>query len=335
MRQSFKKLPNEDLRLEKSGVKLIEEPFEVVLASPRGFCAGVDRAITIVEKALEKFGPPIYVRHEIVHNLHVVSRLREKGVIFVEQLDQVPEGAHAIFSAHGVSPQVREHAIERKLEVLDATCPLVTKVHVEARRYAEKEFIILLIGHREHVEVEGTFGEAPDQIIIVGTVEEAENLELPKSCRVAYLTQTTLSLDDTAGIIAVLRKRFPEIEGPTKDDICYATQNRQNAVKKLSLEVELVLVVGAQNSSNTLRLVEVAESSGTRAIRIQSSSELEPAFLEGCSRIGITAGASAPEDIVQGIVEKISQWKPECRVRELKLTEEHVSFGLPLQLKNP
>ena len=334
MRQSFKKLPKEDLRLEKSGVKLIEEPLEVVLASPRGFCAGVDRAITIVEKALEKFGPPIYVRHEIVHNLHVVSRLREKGVIFVEQLDQVPEGAHAIFSAHGVSPQVREHAIERKLEVLDATCPLVTKVHVEARRYAEKEFIILLIGHREHVEVEGTFGEAPDQIIIVGTVEEAENLELPKSCRVAYLTQTTLSLDDTAGIIAVLRRRFPEIEGPAKDDICYATQNRQNAVKKLAVEVELVLVVGAQNSSNTLRLVEVAENSGTRAIRIQSSSELEPAFLEGCSRIGITAGASAPEDIVQGIVEKICQWKPECRVRELKLTEEQVSFGLPLQLKS-
>ena len=228
---------------------------EVILASPRGFCAGVDRAITIVEKALEKFGPPIYVRHEIVHNRHVVSRLRKKGVIFVDELDQVPEGAHAIFSAHGVSPQVREQALERNLEVLDATCPLVTKVHVEAKRYAQKEFIILLIGHLEHVEVEGTFGEAPDRIIIVGTAEEAENLEFPSSSRIAYLTQTTLSLDDTADIIKVLRRRFPEIEGPAKDDICYATQNRQNAVKQISKEVDLVLVVGAENSSNTLRPV--------------------------------------------------------------------------------
>ncbi len=289
---------------------------EVILASPRGFCAGVDRAITIVEKALEKFGPPIYVRHEIVHNRHVVSRLREKGVIFVDELDQVPEGAHAIFSAHGVSPQVREQAMERNLEVLDATCPLVTKVHVEAKRYAQKEFIILLIGHREHVEVEGTFGEAPDRIIIVGTAEEAENLELPPSSKIAYLTQTTLSLDDTADIIKVLRRRFPEIEGPAKDDICYATQNRQNAVKQISKEVDLV-------------------SLGTRAVRIQSSSELQPDLLEECNKIGITAGASAPEDIVQGIVDKLRGWNPGCRVRELKLTEEQVSFGLPPQLKTP
>ena len=320
--------------MENFEAKLSEETLEVVLASPRGFCAGVDRAITIVEKALEKFGPPIYVRHEIVHNLHVVSRLKEKGVIFVEQIDQVPEGAHAIFSAHGVSPQVREEAFERKLEILDATCPLVTKVHVEAKRYAEKEFIILLIGHREHVEVEGTFGEAPDRIIVVGTVEEAKSLNLPKKSRVAYLTQTTLSLDDTADIIEVLRKRFPKIEGPTKDDICYATQNRQNAVKKMATEVDLVLVVGAENSSNTLRLVEVSESLGTRAIRIQSSSELKNEWLNGYRKIGITAGASAPEDIVQGIIEKISQWNPGCKVRELKLTEEKVSFGLPPQLKS-
>ena len=249
----------------------------------------------------------------------MVSRLREKGVIFVDELDQVPEGAHAIFSAHGVSPQVREQALERNLEVLDATCPLVTKVHVEAKRYAQKEFIILLIGHREHVEVEGTFGEAPDRIIIVGTVEEAENLELPPSSRIAYLTQTTLSLDDTADIIKVLRRRFPEIEGPAKDDICYATQNRQNAVKQISKEVDLVLVVGAENSSNTLRLVEVAESLGTRAVRIQSSSELQPDLLEECNKIGITAGASAPEDIVQGIVDKLRGWNPGCRVRELSL----------------
>ena len=320
--------------MENFEATLSEETLEVVLASPRGFCAGVDRAITIVEKALEKFGPPIYVRHEIVHNLHVVSRLKAKGVIFVEQIDQIPQGSHAIFSAHGVSPQVRKESFERKLEILDATCPLVTKVHVEAKRYAEKEFIILLIGHREHVEVEGTFGEAPDRIIVVGTVEEAKSLHLPKQSRVAYLTQTTLSLDDTADIIEVLRMRFPEIEGPAKDDICYATQNRQNAVKKMATEVDLVLVVGAENSSNTLRLVEVSESLGTRAIRIQSSSELKSECLNGSRKIGITAGASAPEDIVQGIIEKISQWNPGCRVRELKLTEEKVSFGLPPQLKS-
>ena len=306
---------------------------EVILASPRGFVQESTGPLPLW-KNFGKFGPPIYVRHEIVHNRHVVSRLREKGVIFVDELDQVPEGAHAIFSAHGVSPQVREQALERNLEVLDATCPLVTKVHVEAKRYAQKEFIILLIGHREHVEVEGTFGEAPDRIIIVGTVEEAENLELlhPPD----RLPDPNDSLfDDTADIIKVLRRRFPEIEGPAKDDICYATQNRQNAVKQISKEVDLVLVVGAENSSNTLRLVEVAESLGTRAVRIQSSSELQPDLLDECNKIGITAGASAPEDIVQGIVDKLRGWNPGCRVRELKLTEEQVSFGLPPQLKTP
>ncbi|SVD25090.1 uncharacterized protein METZ01_LOCUS377944, partial [marine metagenome] len=242
---------------------------EILLASPRGFCAGVDRAIMIVEKALEKYGAPIYVRHEIVHNPHVVNRLKEQGVVFVEDLRNVPKGSHLIFSAHGVSPAVRKDAMQRKLKILDATCPLVTKVHGEAQRYSRRKYIILLIGHREHVEVEGTFGEAPDSIKVVGTVENAKDIEIPADSRVAYLTQTTLSLDDTAEIISVLRRKFPLIEGPAKNDICYATQNRQNAVKILARKVELLLVVGAENSSNTLRLVEVALSCGTSAQRIE------------------------------------------------------------------
>ncbi|MBT7811709.1 MAG: 4-hydroxy-3-methylbut-2-enyl diphosphate reductase, partial [Deltaproteobacteria bacterium] len=221
-------------------------PLNLVLASPRGFCAGVDRAITIVERALEMYGSPIYVQHEIVHNKHVVQRLRNEGAVFVENIDEIPEGSHAIFSAHGVSPTVRKRAEKRKLQVLDATCPLVTKVHREAQRYAQKEHTIILIGHHNHVEVKGTVGEAPEHIIVVGTVEEVSDLKIPDEKKVGYITQTTLSLDDTAEIITALKKRFPEIKGPAKDDICYATQNRQNAVKALSKEVDLVLVVGAQ-----------------------------------------------------------------------------------------
>ena len=307
---------------------------EILLASPRGFCAGVDRAIMIVEKALEKYGAPIYVRHEIVHNPHVVNRLKEQGVVFVEDLRNVPKGAHLIFSAHGVSPAVRKDAMQRKLKILDATCPLVTKVHGEAQRYSRRKYIILLIGHREHVEVEGTFGEAPDSIKVVGTVENAENIEIPADSRVAYLTQTTLSLDDTAEIISVLRRKFPLIEGPAKNDICYATQNRQNAVKILASKVELLLVVGAENSSNTLRLVEVAISCGTSARRIESARELNPDWLRNLSRIGITAGASAPEEIVQGIVTRIRELNPSSLVREISLTQEDVTFALPPQLKN-
>ena len=307
---------------------------EILLASPRGFCAGVDRAIMIVEKALEKYGAPIYVRHEIVHNPHVVNRLKEQGVVFVEDLQNVPKGAHLIFSAHGVSPAVRKDAMQRKLKILDATCPLVTKVHGEAQRYSRRKYIILLIGHREHVEVEGTFGEAPDSIKVVGTVENAENIEIPADSRVAYLTQTTLSLDDTAEIISVLRRKFPLIEGPAKNDICYATQNRQNAVKNLASKVELLLVVGAENSSNTLRLVEVALSCGTSARRIESARELNPDWLRNLSRIGITAGASAPEEIVQGIVTRIRELNPSSLVREISLTQEDVTFALPPQLKN-
>ena len=309
-------------------------PLNLVLASPRGFCAGVDRAITIVEKALEMYGAPIYVQHEIVHNKHVVQRLRNEGAVFVENIDEIPEGSHAIFSAHGVSPIVRKRAEKRKLQVLDATCPLVTKVHREAQRYAQEEHTIILIGHHNHVEVKGTVGEAPEHIFVVGTVEEVSDLKIPDEKKVGYITQTTLSLDDTAEIITALKERFPEIKGPAKDDICYATQNRQNAVKALSKEVDLVLVVGAQNSSNSVRLLEVAETTGVKARRIESAAELDPEWLEEVRNVGITAGASAPEDIVQGIVAEISKMSSSSSVRDLEIVQEDVTFALPTVLRN-
>jgi len=309
-------------------------PLNLVLASPRGFCAGVDRAITIVEKALEMYGAPIYVQHEIVHNKHVVQRLRNEGAVFVENIDEIPEGSHAIFSAHGVSPEVRKRAEKRKLQVLDATCPLVTKVHREAQRYAKEEHTIILIGHHNHVEVKGTVGEAPEHIFVVGTVEEVSDLKIPDEKKVGYITQTTLSLDDTAEIIIALKERFPEIKGPAKDDICYATQNRQNAVKVLSKEVDFVLVVGAQNSSNSLRLLEVAETTGVKARRIESAAELDPEWLEEVRNVGITAGASAPEDIVQGIVAEISKMSSSSSVRDLEIVQEDVTFALPTVLRN-
>jgi len=309
-------------------------PLNLVLASPRGFCAGVDRAITIVEKALEMYGAPIYVQHEIVHNKHVVQRLRNEGAVFVENINEIPEGSHAIFSAHGVSPEVRKRAEKRKLQVLDATCPLVTKVHREAQRYAQKEHTIILIGHHNHVEVKGTVGEAPEHIFVVGTVEEVSDLKIPDEKKVGYITQTTLSLDDTAEIITALKERFPEIKGPAKDDICYATQNRQNAVKALSKEVDLVLVVGAQNSSNSVRLLEVAETTGVKARRIESAAELDPEWLEEVRNVGITAGASAPEDIVQGIVAEISKMSSSSSVRDLEIVQEDVTFALPTVLRN-
>lgn len=309
-------------------------PLNLVLASPRGFCAGVDRAITIVEKALEMYGAPIYVQHEIVHNKHVVQRLRNEGAVFVENIDEIPEGSHAIFSAHGVSPEVRKRAEKRKLQVLDATCPLVTKVHREAQRYAKEEHTIILIGHHNHVEVKGTVGEAPEHIFVVGTVEEVSDLKIPDEKKVGYITQTTLSLDDTAEIIIALKERFPEIKGPAKDDICYATQNRQNAVKALSKEVDLVLVVGAQNSSNSMRLLEVAETTGVKARRIESAAELDPEWLEEVRNVGITAGASAPEDIVQGIVAEISKMSSSSSVRDLEIVQEDVTFALPTVLRN-
>ena len=306
---------------------------KMVLASPRGFCAGVDRAITIVEKALEIYGAPIYVQHEIVHNKHVVQRLRDDGAVFVENVDEIPEGSHVIYSAHGVAPEVRQRADKRNLKVIDATCPLVTKVHGEAQRYAEKKHTIILIGHQDHVEVQGTVGEAPERIIVVGSVEEVASLKVEDENKIGYITQTTLSMDDTSEIIDVLKKRFPKIQGPAKDDICYATQNRQNAVKALSKEVELVLVVGAQNSSNSLRLLEVAKSTGVNARRIESAAELKIEWLEGISDIGITAGASAPEDIVQGIVNRIREVSASSRILDLEIVKEDVTFALPAGLR--
>ena len=306
---------------------------KMVLASPRGFCAGVDRAITIVEKALEIYGAPIYVQHEIVHNKHVVQRLRDDGAVFVENVDEIPEGSHVIYSAHGVAPEVRRRAEKRNLKVLDATCPLVTKVHGEAQRYAEKKHTIILIGHKDHVEVQGTVGEAPERIIVVGSVEEVASLKVEDENKIGYITQTTLSMDDTSEIIDILKKRFPKIQGPAKDDICYATQNRQNAVKALSKEVDLVLVVGAQNSSNSLRLLEVAKSTGVNARRIESAAELKVEWLEGVSDIGITAGASAPEDIVQGIVNQIREMSASSRILDLEIVKEDVTFALPAVLR--
>ncbi len=305
---------------------------DLILAKPRGFCAGVDRAITIVERALDLYGPPIYIRHEIVHNPHVVERLRKRGAIFVEELENIPQGAKVIFSAHGVSPAIRKEAKQLGLEALDATCPLVTKVHTEAQRYAKNDFTIILIGHRDHVEVQGTVGEAPDRILVVSTIEDINNLRVPNKDKVAYLTQTTLSLDDTAEIITALKKKFPKIQGPSKEDICYATQNRQNAVKAIAKEVDLVLVVGAPNSSNTLRLVEVAKACGVSAKRIESAIEIQSKWLDGVQQIGVTAGASAPEDIVQDIIRTLQGIVPSNTVKELTLVEENVIFPLPTSL---
>ena len=314
--------------------KTSNKSLNLVLASPRGFCAGVDRAITIVEKALKMYGPPIYVQHEIVHNKHVVQRLQNNGVVFVENIDEIPKGSHVIYSAHGVSPDVRKRAENRKLQILDATCPLVTKVHGEAKRYAKKGYTIILIGHYNHVEVQGTVGEAPERIMVVGSTEDVDSLNVPNENKIAYITQTTLSMDDTAEIINALRKKYPKIQGPSKEDICYATQNRQNAVKALCKEVDLVLVVGAQNSSNSLRLLEVAKSTGVRARRIESSAELKAEWLDGVSEVGITAGASAPEDVVQGIVDELRVMSPISSVRSLEIVRENVTFALPLVLRN-
>ncbi len=306
---------------------------DLILAKPRGFCAGVDRAITIVEKALESYGPPIYIRHEIVHNPHVVKRLQKCGAIFVEDLEEVPKGAWIIFSAHGVSPTVRKKAVELGLKTLDATCPLVTKVHLEAQRFAKSGYTIILIGHRDHVEVQGTVGEAPHNIIVVSSIEDVEKLAISPNQKVAYLTQTTLSMDDTAEIIAALKWKFPAIQGPPKEDICYATQNRQNAVKVMADEVDLVLVLGAPNSSNTLRLVEVARANGIPAKRIESVNEIQLEWLNGIKRIGITAGASAPEEIVQETINALKNMSVDSQVREFTLVEENVTFVLPSVLK--
>jgi 4-hydroxy-3-methylbut-2-enyl diphosphate reductase len=301
------------------------------LAAPRGFCAGVDRAIDVVEMALEVHGPPIYVRHEIVHNRHVVEALRAKGAIFTDDLAGIPRDAIVIFSAHGVAPAVRREAVERGLRALDATCPLVTKVHLEALRYARDGFSIVLVGHRRHVEVQGTMGEAPDAIVVVENAAEAEALALPDPAKVAYITQTTLSMDDCRAIVEVLRRRFPAIREPAKDDICYATQNRQNAVKELAGRCRTVLVVGAPNSSNANRLVEVARNRGVRAHLIQSAEEIRPAWLEPGADVGVTAGASTPEIIVQACVTRLQELGG-YRVEAFQLVEERVMFPLPGEL---
>ncbi len=304
---------------------------EIVLASPRGFCAGVERAIDIVELALEVCRPPVYVRREIVHNGYVVEKLRAKGAIFVDELDEVPDRATAVFSAHGVSPAVREDATRRGLRVIDATCPLVTKVHLEAVRYAREDYSIVLIGHQDHDEVIGTLGEAPERIFVIASVADVDRLSVPNPDKVAYLTQTTLSVDDTRDVIDALRRKFPRIVGPSRDDICYATQNRQAAVKTVAGDVDVLLVIGAKNSSNSIRLVEVSRSAGTRAYLINDVHDIEPGWLDGATRVGVTAGASAPEVLVREAVDTLCRLGAE--VREVHVVDESVRFALPPELE--
>jgi len=305
-------------------------PLTVLLASPRGFCAGVDRAIQIVERAVEKYGAPIYVRHEIVHNRHVVERLKALGAVFVDELDQAPADRPVVFSAHGVPKSVPAEASARQMLYLDATCPLVSKVHVEAQRHFEAGREIVLIGHAGHPEVVGTMGQLPDGVVaLIETVEDAEVFQPVNAANVAFVTQTTLSVDDTAEIVATLRRRFPEIAAPHKDDICYATTNRQEAVKRLAADCDLVLVVGSKNSSNSVRLVEVALRSGARdAQLLDDASGLDPAWLENVRTIGVTAGASAPDVLVQGVVDALAA-RFDVTIEELGPTRETVTFKLP------
>ena len=300
----------------------------IYLATPRGFCAGVDRAIAIVERALEKFGAPIYVRHEVVHNAYVVNDLKQKGAVFVEELDEVPKGATVIFSAHGVSQAVREDAERRGLNVFDATCPLVTKVHVEVARMRDKGLEIIMIGHKGHPEVEGTMGQSTGGMYLVETPEDVARLHVADPDKLAYVTQTTLSVDDAARVVEALKTRFPNIVGPKKDDICYATQNRQDAVKKLAGECDAVLVVGSPNSSNSNRLREVADHLGVPAWLVDSAEDIQPDWLAGKSRVGITAGASAPEILVQQVIERLKQLGA-TEVAPLEGLQEKVSFPLP------
>ncbi len=304
---------------------------EILLANPRGFCAGVERAIAIVERALEKFGAPIYVRHEVVHNRFVCDDLRAKGAIFIEELSEVPAGSTVVFSAHGVSRAVREEAHLRGLKVFDATCPLVTKVHVEVGKMRSQVREVVMIGHRGHPEVEGTMGQSDDGMYLVETVEDVRNLKVRTPENLSFVTQTTLSVDDATDVIIALREYFPEIQGPKKDDICYATQNRQDAVKALAEECDLVIVVGSPNSSNSRRLKEVALSRGVEAYLIDEAGEIVPDWLHGKHRIGVTAGASAPEVIVQQVVGRINSLIG-GEVRQLVGVQEGVSFALPKEL---
>jgi 4-hydroxy-3-methylbut-2-en-1-yl diphosphate reductase len=309
---------------------------DILLANPRGFCAGVDRAIAIVERALESYGAPIYVRHEVVHNRYVVEKLRADGAIFVEELHEVPDGATVIFSAHGVSQAVREEAGQRALKVFDATCPLVTKVHMEVARLGRTGRSVVLIGHAGHPEVEGTMGQwnpaNSGEILLVESVDDVAALAPRFPHELSYVTQTTLSVDDTRAIIAALRERFADIEGPRKDDICYATQNRQDAVRRLAGAVDLVLVVGSVNSSNSNRLRELAEKQGVRAFLIDGAEHIERAWLGGVTRIGITAGASAPDKLVRDVIARLQSWGA-GEVRELQGEAETITFALPRELR--
>jgi 4-hydroxy-3-methylbut-2-enyl diphosphate reductase len=308
-------------------------PEKLLLAAPRGYCAGVDRAVQTVERALEHYGPPVYVRKEIVHNKHVVAQLRERGAIFVDELDDsVPEGAITIFSAHGVSPAVHADAERRALRTIDATCPLVTKVHREALKFAAEGYTIVLIGHAGHEEVEGTMGEAPEHIVLVETEEDVDRLELDDPDKVAYISQTTLSVDETRAVIARLRERFPNITGPRTDDICYATTNRQAAVKQMAAECDLVLVIGSQNSSNSQRLVDVARDYGARAHLIDNERQVEEAWLEGARVVGISSGASAPEELVTRLVDFFRDRGTED-VAEFEVLREDVRFMLPKTIR--
>ncbi len=304
---------------------------KTVLASPRGFCAGVVRAVDIVKTALRIYGAPIYVRKEIVHNSHVVKSLRGAGAIFVESLAEVSKGSIIIFSAHGVSPAVHLEAQERGLQIIDATCPLVTKVHNEAIRFARQGHSIALVGHKDHDEVIGTAGEAPEVIQVISTAEEVAHLDVPDPDKVAVITQTTLSLDDTREVLQALRKRFPKVVLPSKDDICYATQNRQNAVKEMAKHVDVVFVLGSANSSNARRLCEVAQKAGARAFLIDHPQEIDPRWIEEASAVGITAGASTPEEVVQAVINHLRSLGS-AQVEELQIAQEEVSFPMPLQL---
>jgi 4-hydroxy-3-methylbut-2-en-1-yl diphosphate reductase len=305
---------------------------ELVLASPRASCAGVVRAIEIVERALEDRGAPVYVRKQIVHNAHVVAELEGQGAIFVDELDQVPAGATVVFSAHGVSPAVRQAAAERQLDVIDATCPLVAKVHAEARRFDARGFDIVLVGHDGHEEVEGTLGEAPARTHVIASAAEIDSLQVQDPERVAYLTQTTLAIDETAGVVEALRRRFPALVGPASSDICYATQNRQDAVRALAADCDVVVVVGSRNSSNSRRLVEVAERAGCRAALVEDGTDIRPELLIGSRRVGLTAGASAPDSLVDGVVSALDGLGG-VTVSEREVAREEVHFKLPPEVQ--
>lgn len=302
------------------------------MAAPRGYCAGVDRAVQTVEHALDIYGPPVYVRKEIVHNKHVVETLRARGAIFVDSAAEVPEGETVVFSAHGVSPKVHEEAAERQLKTIDATCPLVTKVHVEAKKFAADGYKIILIGHAGHEEVEGTMGEAPDAMILVETVDDVATLEVPDPDKLAFISQTTLSVDETREIIAALKAKFPNIVGPRTDDICYATTNRQASVKELAKECDVVLVIGSKNSSNSNRLVDVTRDLGTDAYLIDNASQVDDSWLEGKSVVGITSGASAPDELVQNLVQ-VFRDRGTTDIGELEVIQENMRFMLPKEIR--